>query len=336
MWNEEARTFLPFGVHAQLQADSSFDFAVVSKELCGPEQVVEGVSLQSICLLDTLLVCLLFRVRVSGNLNPSIGCIHLWATFIIGFCSFTVYVCACRCMVSSSPCVSSVLQCLEHTELFDFRLRELGHVWTPHHILKSSWGLKLYNTFYMVQRVPRAWSVIHAWEVIVSPWCFYCSNERQDCRVSSAYWLVSCWAEDLAYTTAIASSVFWSVTRRSLGVGMALGCRWPLVDQKSQPGHPWCCRGLFEPCVHHISENHCQHLLNLVSKFEYKKNWVTVKHCAIASLWLSFAVWKIKPNMLNKGLEAYLVYFVTYCDLKVKTVDSVAQLTDWFGIPVFP
>lgn len=40
--------------------------------------------------------------------------------------------------------------------------------------------------------------------------------------------------------------------------------------------------------------------------------------------------------MLNKGLEAYLVYFVTYCDLKVKTVDSVAQLTDWFGIPVFP
>lgn len=40
-----ARTFLSFGVHAQLQAHSSSDFAVVSKELCGPKELVEGVSL---------------------------------------------------------------------------------------------------------------------------------------------------------------------------------------------------------------------------------------------------------------------------------------------------
>lgn len=45
MWNEGARTFLTFGVHAQLQADSSSDFAVISEELCDPEQLVESVSL---------------------------------------------------------------------------------------------------------------------------------------------------------------------------------------------------------------------------------------------------------------------------------------------------
>lgn len=55
----------------------------------------------------------------------------------------------------------------------------------------------------------------------------------------------------------------------------------------AQPGHPWCCRGQFELCVHHISENHSHRLLNLVSEFEYKKNWVTVKRCAMTILTVS-------------------------------------------------
>lgn len=48
--------FSPFGMYTQLQADSSCDFAVVSKELRGADQLVKGVSLQSIYLLDTLVV----------------------------------------------------------------------------------------------------------------------------------------------------------------------------------------------------------------------------------------------------------------------------------------
>lgn len=59
----------------QLQADSSSDFAAVSKKLCGADQFVKGVILQSIYLLDTLVVCLLFRVRVSGSVNPFTDCI---------------------------------------------------------------------------------------------------------------------------------------------------------------------------------------------------------------------------------------------------------------------
>lgn len=69
--------FLPFGVYTQLQADSSCDFAVVSGESHDADQLVKGVSLQSIYLLDTLVVCLLFRVRVSGGLSPFTGCVHL-------------------------------------------------------------------------------------------------------------------------------------------------------------------------------------------------------------------------------------------------------------------
>lgn len=64
-------------MHTQVKADSSSDFAVVSKELCGADQLVKGVILQSIYLLDMLVVYLLFRVRVSGNVNPFTDCIHL-------------------------------------------------------------------------------------------------------------------------------------------------------------------------------------------------------------------------------------------------------------------
>lgn len=55
---------MPFGVHTQLQADSSSDFAIVSKDLRGTDQLLKGVILQSFYLLDTLVVCLLFRVRL--------------------------------------------------------------------------------------------------------------------------------------------------------------------------------------------------------------------------------------------------------------------------------
>lgn len=93
-------------------------------------------------------------------------------------------------------------------------------------------------------------------------------------------------AEDLAYTTAKASLFFWSVTRCSIGMGKALECQWPLEYQKPLLGHPSCCHGLFGLHVHHISKNPSQHLLNLVSRFEYKKKWSTAKHyaCNLVSL----------------------------------------------------
>lgn len=75
-------------------------------------------------------------------------------------------------------------------------------------------------------------------------------------------------AGDLAYTTAKASLFFWSVTRCSLGMGKALKCQWPLEYQKPLLGHPSCCHGLFGLHVHHISQNHSQHLLNLLSRSE--------------------------------------------------------------------
>lgn len=48
------------------------------------------------------------------------------------------------------------------TSLFNVRLQQLGNVWTPGHKLKCSRGSKLSDNFYMAQRVPRAWGVIHA------------------------------------------------------------------------------------------------------------------------------------------------------------------------------
>lgn len=112
------------------------------------------------------------------------------------------------------------------TSLFNVRLQQLGNIWTPGHKPKCSRGSKLSDNFYMAQRVPRAWSVIHAREVIVSPWCFYCSSRRPDCRGRDAYWLVSCPSWGCGYTMARASSIFSSVTRCGLGMGITFECRW--------------------------------------------------------------------------------------------------------------
>lgn len=210
------------------------------------------------------------------------------------------------------------------TWLFDIRLGTLGHVWSPCHILKSLHGSELQDTFHMVQSL-RCDSCTGGDCVVLGVSIAPAKGKTAESAVLTGWFPAV--AEDLAYITAKAGSVFWSVTPCSFGMGMALECQWPLVHQKPQPGHSGCCYSLFELHVRHVSENHSQHLLNLVSKFKYKKNWVIVKHCAITSLWLGFTIWKIKPNLLNNRLEAYLVYFVTSSVLEVKAVVYVAQLT---------
>lgn len=104
------------------------------------------------------------------------------------------------------------------------------------------------------------------------------------------------------------------------------------MDQKPLLGHPSCCHGLFGLHVHHISENHSQHLLNLVSDLNIRK--IEVVQSTVTVTW--FHCLKNKAKHAHKGLWAELVYFVTSCGLKVSTVVYVALLTDWFGVLVFP
>lgn len=92
--------FLPFGVHTQLQADSSSDFAIVSKDLRGTDQLLKGLILQSFYLLDSLVVCLLFRVSLR-ECKPLLQTAYI-SELLLEFFIHSVYVYACRCMMSSS------------------------------------------------------------------------------------------------------------------------------------------------------------------------------------------------------------------------------------------
>lgn len=178
MWNDARIFFAIWGAHTTTSR-FQFWFCCYLKVLYGADWLVKGVILQSICLFDTPVVWLLFRVRVSGSVNSFTGCIsELLFEFFVH---------------SQFIWVSSVLQHLEHCWWRLGSESYVGHVWNPCHILEYSGGSQLWDFFSVwFKRVPRAWSVIFVWEVIVSTWYFCYCSERQHCRVSSAYQLVSC------------------------------------------------------------------------------------------------------------------------------------------------
>lgn len=181
------------------------------------------------------------------------------------------------------------------------------------------------------KRVPRAWGVIFVWEVIVSTWCFCCCSERQHCRVSSAYQLVSCpsWGFGLHHSQ---SQLVFLISHTMQPWERHLSAS----DLLSIKSHYLATHHVAMVCLGYMFTTFLKIIVNICWIWYPDLNIrkIEVLQSTVPVTWFHYLKNKAKHALW--GPSGWAGVFVTSCGLKVSTVVYVALLSDFFGILVFP